>query len=218
MSTFVVHLIIPALIIQTLGLFPRRYVWSWAWIGIAMDIDYLGWILYANHWVPINTHRALFHNVWLLLVLGWWATRRFQLHHEIAGIARWPAFVDFCRTKWGAGLVLSSYYYFAHILFDGSQGGVALLWPLGLFVHGLDFSFAYEFVLDVDTTTQRPAVHADVATVEGVVDVDAVYRWLDSQEFAFLVLLGATSGLSWLPASKWRRAKTTPASATEIRV
>ncbi|HLE47750.1 MAG TPA: hypothetical protein VI818_05580, partial [Candidatus Thermoplasmatota archaeon] len=108
-------------------------------------------------------------------------------HRTFAGSTR-SALHAWTHTFRGAGWCLGSFYYFSHLLLDSFQGGIALLFPVGLFLRGLDFTLAFDFGILVDTTTQQPMLEAEASTPAGVVDVSEVYRWLSSEETAFLLL------------------------------
>lgn len=190
MSTFIIHLLVPPLMAASLRYFRLRHVWAWVWVSVVVDIDYLGWILYDQGVIGVNTHRALFHNIWWLVLGVVGAALAFRRYHAgFAGSTR-AAFHAWAHTFAGSGWLLGSFYYFSHLLLDSFQGGIALLFPLGFFIRGLDFTLAYEFEILVDTTTQQPIVEAQTYTPPGVVDVSEVYRWLSSEEAAFLLLYG----------------------------
>ncbi|MBI2077313.1 MAG: hypothetical protein HYT80_02925 [Euryarchaeota archaeon] len=191
MSSFIIHLLVPPLMAASLHYFRLRHIWAWVWVSVLVDIDYLGWILYDQGILAVNTHRALFHNIWWLVLGvagGVFAFRQYRL--GFAGTTR-HALHAWAHTFRGSGWMLGSFYYFSHLLLDSFQGGVALLFPLGLFVRGLDFTLAFDFEILVDTTTQEPFVEAEASAPPGVVDVSEVYRWLSSEETAFLLLFAA---------------------------
>lgn len=191
MSTFIIHLLIPPLMMLAWRIFPRRYVWAWVWVSIVPDFDYVGWILYVNDVLPFNFHRALFHNVFLLFVLIGLTSFQYGRFR-----ARFPAteretLAAYAGSWAGAGWFLSTYYYFSHLLLDVFQGGVVPFWPISN--HNL-YSF---FLLTVDTQTQTIRTQGDVVVQAGVPEVSAFYPWLDSEQFAYLLLLGLTFLLSY---------------------
>lgn len=188
MSTFIIHLLLPPLMAQTLRFIPARFVWAWVWVSVAIDLDYLGWILYDRGLVGVNGHRALFHNAFFPLALGAYAFYAFQQHRRMHPGPTWTAFTSYAQTWKGAGTLLAPYYFFSHILLDMSQGGVALLFPLSLFIKPFDFTAFYRFDILIDTTTHEPFVEGTAQTSPGVVEVSEVYQWLSSEEFAFLLL------------------------------
>jgi hypothetical protein len=186
MSTFIIHLLIPPLMVLTTGFFRARYVWAWIWVAVIGDIDYIGWWLYVNELVPVNTHRALLHNLWIFFLLAgisWHRYRRFRAAHPLI---RNP-FPAFANTPAGAGWLLSSYYYFSHLLLDSFQGGVVPFWPLW------NSNVFFQFELLVDTKTQEVIPQAEAQAVPGgAPELTPVYPWLDSEQFAFLLLLLAS--------------------------
>jgi membrane-bound metal-dependent hydrolase YbcI (DUF457 family) len=189
MSTFVIHLLIPPLTALAARYFPQRYVWAWVWVSVIPDVDYVGWILYVNDILPFNFHRALFHNLFVLLVLLFFATRawvRYRLNTPIARLS------GYLQTRHGAGWVLSSYYYFSHLLLDSFQGGVVPFWPIW------NLNVANFFFIQVDTQTQQVSTVAGSETSDGAPDVSALYPWLDSEQFAYCLLILASLTFAWL--------------------
>lgn len=184
MSTFVIHLLIPPLMALATRIFPHRYVWAWVWVSIVPDLDYVGWILYVNDVLPFNFHRALFHNIFLLfLMIGLAAYLYARFRARFAGTEK-EAFAAYASSWSGAGWFLSTYYYFSHLLLDVFQGGVVPFWPLS------NYNLYSYFLLSVDTKTQAIQTQSDVVVEPGVPEVSAIYPWLDSEQFAYVLLLG----------------------------
>lgn len=198
MSTFIIHLLLPPLMAQTLRFVPARHVWAWVWVSIAIDLDYLGWILYDRGILAVNFHRALFHNVFFPLVLGAYAAYAFRRWARTGPGTTWERFTAYAQTFHGAGTLLAPYYFFSHILLDMSQGGVALLFPLSLFFGAFDFTAYYRFNILIDTTTHEPVVEGEADTSPGVVEVSEVYQWLSSEESAFLLLFASVLACGYL--------------------
>lgn len=198
MSTFIIHLLVPPLMAQTLRFVPARFIWAWVWISIAIDIDYLGWILYDRGFLLVNFHRALFHNLFFPLVLTLYAIHAFRRFSVGMPGTTWERLNAFLQTWNGAGAVLAPYYFYSHILLDMSQGGVALLFPLSLFIPFLDFTAFYRVNVLIDTTTHEPYVESTADTSPGVVEVSEVYQWLSSEEFAFLLLFATVLAFGYL--------------------
>lgn len=209
MSTFIIHLLLPPLMAQTLRFIPARFVWAWVWVSVAIDLDYLGWILYDRGWIAVNFHRALFHNVFFPLVLGVVAYYAFQRYRREHPGPAWSSFTAYAQTWNGAGMLLAPYYFFSHILLDMSQGGVALLFPLSLFIRAFDFTAFYRFDILIDTSTHEPVVEGTADTSPGVVEVSEVYQWLSSEESAFLLLFASVLACGYL-YHRLRRAEAPP--------
>lgn len=196
MSTFVVHLLIPPLTALAARYFPQRYVWAWVWVSVIPDVDYVGWILYINDILPFNFHRALMHNLFVLVILVFFAARawtQYRLFHPE------PTFPGYLQTKRGAGWVLSSYYYFSHLLLDSFQGGVLPFWPIW------NLNVYNYFFIQVNTNTQQIDTIAGSETSSGTPDVIPVYPWLDSEQFAYCLLILASWIFAWAVFRKEKR-------------
>lgn len=193
MSTFIIHALIPPLTALAARYVPARYVWAWVWVSVVPDIDYLGWILYVNEIVPVNVHRAILHNVFLLLLLLALLARgyaRFRVRSALT------SFRSYVQTAPGAAWLLSSYYYFSHLLLDLFAGGVVPFWPVSS-----TNVYSY-FLLSVNTETQEVSTTAGTETSAGAPDVTPVYPWLDGEQFGILVLMLASFSFAY---ALWRR-------------
>jgi hypothetical protein len=186
MSTFIIHLLIPPLIVLSTGFFRARHVWTWVWVGVIGDIDYIGHLLYVAHIVPVETHRAILHNLWLFFILAGVSYFQYRTFRQ-AGPSPGNAFQTFAHTPHGAAWLLSTYYYFSHLLLDSFQGGIVPFWPLW------DRNVFFEFILLVNTRTQEVIPHAEAqAEPGGAPELTPVYAWLDSEQTAFILLLVAS--------------------------
>lgn len=181
MSTFVIHLLIPLLLAMAIGVFRPRDCWWWIWVSVVPDLDYVGWILHVHLGTP-NFHRALLHNVWILLTLITMAVLRYRRFRPTAiGTNPLRAFVD--RHP---GYLLAPFYHATHVILDAFQGGFVPFWPFST------LTVYWDFELDVNTATQRPQISSEPGAYVGVPDVSPLYAWLTGEEFAFLLLfLGA---------------------------
>jgi len=101
MPSFVTHLVIPPLVLASMGLVSWRYVVFLAPVAVLPDLDFF-----------IPPHRAFLTNVWwpVLLGLAAWRLR----HHG--------------RREWLAAAV-GCYYWSSHVLMDLFVGGVVPFWP-----------------------------------------------------------------------------------------
>jgi LexA-binding, inner membrane-associated putative hydrolase len=191
-SSFLVHLLIPVLIVLSVGIFRIRDAWVWSWAAWANDTDFLGWTFHKAYGWP-NVHRALFHNVFLLalaLGLGWRAWRRWRP-------AGGRSISDFAAAK--PGWLLVPYFYASHLVLDIFAGGIAPFWPLS------SRTFYWDFEIDVDTTqpVPRPIVESQTGTVEGVVHVSEVYLWMTAEQFAIFLLYLLALALTFA-YERWR--------------
>ncbi len=209
MSSFVIHLLIPTMTALSTGLFRLRDAWVWSWAAWAVDVDYLGWWLHVNYgWY--NFHRALFHNIWWLL-LALLVLARAWRHWERA---RGGPFAAFARAK--PGWVLVPFMYASHLLLDVFAGGAVLFWPVS------EVSYFWDFEINVDTTKPipQPQVVSEPGTFVGVPDVSQVYRWMSAEQFGiFLLYLAAMLFLiaqelsvrrSWAATTSPAQAQTPP--------
>lgn len=176
-SSFLIELLVPVLIVLSLGIFRVRDAWIWSWATWLNDIDFLGWTFHVAYGWP-NLHRALLHNLFLLLVVGafgWRAWTKWQLT-GMGGLA------GFAAAK--PGWLLVPFYYTCHLVLDIFAGGVALFWPV------TSLSVYWDFELLVDTTKPVPVpdVETQAGTVAGVVDVSPTYLWMNSEQFAIFLL------------------------------
>lgn len=190
MSTFIIHLLIPVLVVLAMGIFRPRDAWMWSWWAVVGDIDYLGWIAHVKYDVP-NVHRALFHNVFILftlLFLSWRAFAKWRL----AGGATLKAFAA-TKPMW----LLAPFYYASHLILDLFQGGVVAFWPLS----NRDYFWDFEIVFDTTKPIPRPEVMSEPGFVPYVPPVSAKYTWLEGEQFAFVLLYAISVGL--LFAFEW---------------
>lgn len=200
MSTFIIHLLIPLLLALAVGVFKPRDAWAWSWMAVVQDLDYTFWITHVNlGWA--NFHRALFHNVWILLGLVAWSAHRYAAFRKtLGGPSQLAAFVQV-----HAGFVLAPFYFATHLVLDAFQGGFVPFWPAS------NLTVFWDFALTVNTATQRPEIESNVGTYVGVPVVSTTYTWLTGEEFAYLLLFLATLLLGQLYQ---RRARTEAAQTT----
>jgi hypothetical protein len=186
-SSFLIHALIPALIVLSLGLFRIRDVWIWSWAGWANDVDFLGWTFNRAFGWP-NFHRALLHNVFLLGVLVLIAVLRWRQWERDNG----RDFTGFLRAR--PGWVLVPYFYATHLGFDVFAGGITAFWPLS------HQTFFWDFEIDVDTTKPipQPIIVSQTGTTAGVPDVSTVYLWMTAEQFAIFLLYVAALGATVL--------------------
>lgn len=120
MPSVVVHVALAGLLGTALlgDRFDAKAILVVVLVTASIDVDTL-----VGLFVP-GAHRALFHNVWLVLVpmavLVWDVHRR----ESSVVLERWGR--DGYRVAWVSLVVL----LFAHILLDAFYNGVNLLWPL----------------------------------------------------------------------------------------
>jgi len=177
-SSFLIHLLIPVLIVLSVGVFRIRDAWVWSWGAWLNDVDYLGWSLHKAFGWP-NLHRALFHNVFLLalaLGLSWRAWRRWR-----------PAVGERTLTGFAGakpGWLLVPFFYTTHLVLDLFAGGLSLFWPI------TTRTFYWDFEIDVDTThaIPKPIIDSQTGTAPGVVNVSEIYQWMNPEQFAFFLL------------------------------
>ncbi|WP_265112154.1 metal-dependent hydrolase [Halosolutus halophilus] len=98
-----------------------------------------------------GAHRALFHNVWFLLVPGALLYWDASLREESAVHARWGAYGY--RVIWVTLVTL----LFAHVLLDAFYNGVNLLWPL----HDRFYDLSGELLLSSDRGIEQTFVEFD---------------------------------------------------------
>lgn len=186
----------PVLIVLSLGVFRIRAAWKWSWAAWLNDIDFLGWPLHLAFGIP-NVHRALFHNVWLLLgllALSWngWTKWRREGHVRLT---------EFAQKH--PGFFLVPFYYFTHLVFDVFAGGITAFWPLS------QTTYFWNFEIDVDTTRPipTPIFVSDPGTVAGTPDVSQIYLWMTDEQFAFFLVYLVALGLWYLYDRRRRRDK-----------
>lgn len=177
MSTFLIHLLVPVLMISVIGVFHLRDIWRWSWISWIGDLDYLGWMLHVKYGWP-NVHRALFHNVWILFALLGYSAWTFRNYWNRGG----RSFAEFARLAPQA--ILIPYFFLTHLVLDIFQGGISAFWPLST------RNFFWWFEIHVDTTKPipSPTVFSEPGSAPAVVEVSKVYLFMDSEEFAFFLL------------------------------
>jgi hypothetical protein len=187
MSSFLIHALIPVLVVLSFGVFRIRSAWAWSPAAWLHDLDFLGWTFaVAFGWQ--NVHRGLLHNLWLLAIMvgiAWWSYRR----HAFATAGGLRAFAE---AK--PGLLLVPFYYASHLVLDLFAGGVALFWPL------TTRTFYWDFEILVDTTkpVPQPVIETQAGTVPIIPQVSEVYLWMTGEEFAILLLYLLGLGLWFL--------------------
>jgi hypothetical protein len=105
-----------------------------------VDVDYLGWVFHVQYGWP-NVHRALFHNVWWLLLavlLAVHAWRKWNARTRLPVAA-------FLRARPGWALV--HFFYASHLFLDLFAGGLTLATSAGTL--GVGTSSPGSFALSV---------------------------------------------------------------------
>lgn len=193
MSSFVINLAIPLLVALAVRIFAPTDCVKWIWVAVVPDLDYF---------IP-GVHRGLTHNLLILGLLGGltaWAYRR--VRPRLGDAPVWT----FLQGRWGAGWVLSTFYYFAHILLDVFAGGIAPFYPF------TQWSIALNFRILVDTETNEPSLHSSAPTQSTLPQVSPVFEWLSNEETAIAIL---TVGAFLL--SVWARARRRPVQRVATR-
>ncbi len=103
MPSFVVHGVVPTLLLLAVGFTPRRVL-------LLLPLTFLPDLDFA-----LGVHRASLHNVFILLpgAVWAWAESRYGEGWE--------------RAEWG---VIATVYLGSHLLMDVFTGGIVLLWPV----------------------------------------------------------------------------------------
>lgn len=180
MSSFVINLAIPLLVALAVRIFAPTDCVKWIWVAVVPDLDYF---------VP-GVHRGLTHNLLILALLAGLTTwAYFHVRPQLGAAPVWA----FVQSRWGAGWLLSTFYYFAHILLDVFAGGIAPFYPL------TQWSIALNFRILVDTETNRPTTHASAPSQSTLPQVSPVFEWLSNEETAIAILVAmAFLGSLWV--------------------
>lgn len=185
MSSFVINLAVPLLVALAVRLFAPTDCVKWIWVAVVPDLDYF---------IP-GVHRGLTHNLLILSVLAGltaWAYR--HVRPQLGAAPVW----EFVNRRWGAGWILSTFYYFAHILLDVFAGGIAPFYPFS------QWSIALNFRILVDTATNEPSVQSSAPTQSTLPQVSPIFEWLSNEETAIAILTVLASLLS-LWARRYRQ-------------
>lgn len=164
--------VVPLLFLLSMPWLDRRLVLILWPLTHLPDIDYL-----------LIPHRALAHNVWILLPflgVGIWAWRK-------------------GRVELTQAMIIGSIYVASHIVMDIFAGGVTLLYPLS------NYTTCYYAEIKVVTATNTPFLDAGRCSFDGIPTVATIYTWLPSTEAALLAFLipATLAVLAW--RAWWRR-------------
>lgn len=210
MSSFVIHLTIPLLVVLATGLFPRKAALMWVPFAVINDFDFIFNLL--AHYLPGTVgamlgHRAIFHNIFVGVPTAVFALVLWRRMMRDLPDLQWASWRErwerFGAVRYGYGMVLASFYLWSHVFLDMFQGGVTLFWPfINVYIYP-------RFIIWVDTQTGLPTTPtAEVRTGSGAPALAPLYPWLTPHDLAILLLALIGLGISfWSESRRARRPK-----------
>ncbi|MBW3582497.1 MAG: hypothetical protein KY455_05290 [Euryarchaeota archaeon] len=196
MSSAVIHLTIPALLIMATGMFPRKDVLKWLPFAVLSDLDFIfnffGYYVLGS---DLLLHRAVGHTAFIGLptAILWFVLWRRMMKRDPE--LHWASFRDkwsaFGHVRWGYPAVLMTLYLESHVVLDMFQGGVTLLWPL------LNVYVYPRIIVWFNTETGAFLLEPEVQTGSGAPALSPLYPAITPEEVG-IVLLSLIAALAAL--------------------